>query len=115
MRKWAFLNEDFVLEENARLQFRDLAIQRGYGVFDFFKLIENTPLFLDEHLHRFFYSAAEMHLPVHKTAKELKAIINELIEKNSLPHSGFRITLTGGYSQDGYQLAKPNLIISQHV
>src|SRR5215203_1127834 len=115
MYKWAFVNEDFVLEENARLQFRDLAIQRGYGVFDFFKLIENIPVFLDQHLRRFFYSAAEMHLPVHKSAEELTTIIYELIEKNNLPQSGVRITLTGGYSQDGYQLAKPNLIISQHV
>ena len=115
MHKWAFVNEDFVLEENARLQFRDLAIQRGYGVFDFSMLIENIPVFLDQHLRRFFYSAAEMHLPVHKSAEELTTIIYELIEKNNLPQSGVRITLTGGYSQDGYQLAKPNLIISQHI
>lgn len=39
MAKWVFLNNDFVEDEKATLLYRDLSFQRGYGVFDFFRLI----------------------------------------------------------------------------
>lgn len=115
MSKWAFINENFILEQSASLHFSDLAIQRGYGIFDFFKIENNSPLSLDEHLRRFFHSAEQMHLDPGKTKEELKSIIYQLIEKNALPNSGLRMTLTGGYSADGYGLAKPNLILSQSL
>jgi branched-chain amino acid aminotransferase len=113
MGKWAFIDKEFIPEQSASVHFCDLAIQRGYGVFDFFKIVNNSPVFLDEHLDRFFYSAEQMHLPIEQTKKELHTIISELLFKNAIPDSGVRLTLTGGYSADGYQLAKPNFIISQ--
>ena len=106
MSKWAFINDDFILEETAGIHFRDLALQRGYGVFDFFKIAESTPVFLEQHLQRFFYSAQQLHLPAGRTKEELKAIITELIAKNNMADAGIRMTLTGGYSADGYQAAK---------
>jgi branched-chain amino acid aminotransferase len=115
MSKWAFINDDFILGQSASIHIRDLSIQRGYGVFDFFKITDNIPVFLDEHLNRFFSSAQQMHLPIGKTKEELKSVIYQLMEKNALPNSGIRLTLTGGYSEDGYKLAKPNLILSQNV
>jgi branched-chain amino acid aminotransferase len=114
MGKWAFLNDRFVAEENTVLHARDLAVQRGYGVFDFFKLIHSVPVFLEEHLDRFYFSSAQMRLPVVYSKDELRKIIFELLEKNNIDHTGVRITLTGGYSEDGYQLSSPNLIISLH-
>ena len=55
-----------------------------------------------------------MRLPVELTRKELKDIIHQLIQKNQLADGGIRMTLTGGYSPDGYEIASPNLILSQH-
>lgn len=114
MHKWVYLNHEFILEEQARLHYSDLAIQRGYGIFDFFKVINNTPVFLDDHLNRFYHSAEQMRLPVSQSRKELAGIIHEMIQSNHMPESGIRITLTGGYSPDGYQPGEPNLIISQN-
>jgi len=108
-----FINDSFLAEEKASLSVSDLSIQRGYGIFDFFRTINNRSIHLDDHLERFFYSAERMRLPVGKTKEKLKEIISELIQKNNIPHSGIRITLTGGYSLDGYSLSRPNLIISQ--
>jgi branched-chain amino acid aminotransferase len=113
MGEWAFYNDDFVLESNCAVPASDLAVQRGYGVFDFFKTVLNKPLFFDAHLLRFRRSAEAMRLPVNKTREELKAIIHQLIYKNELPDSGIRLTLTGGVSPDGFTLGKPNLIITQ--
>lgn len=40
-------------------------------------------------------------------------LIQQLIEKNNIPDSGIRITLTGGYTEDSYTILKPNLLITQ--
>ena len=114
MTKWVFLNGDFVDEEKAALHFRDLSFQRGYGIFDFFRLVENQPLFLEDHLDRFYFSACGMHLAIPFSREELTSVILDLIQKNSQPNTGVRLSLTGGYSEDGFNLGAPNLLISQH-
>jgi D-alanine transaminase/branched-chain amino acid aminotransferase len=114
MAKWAFLNDQFLEEEQAAIHFRDLAFQRGYGIFDFFRLAGNNPVFLDDHLNRFRYSAANMHLEVPLPPEQLQVVLLELLQRNNLPDTGIRLSLTGGYSEDGFTPAKPNLVISQH-
>lgn len=113
MAKLAFINNRFVAATEAKVSVRDLALQRGYGVFDFFRLHHNKLLFLDDHLHRFYHSAEQMRLPVGYNIEELKGILKSLIEQNEMPGSGVRLTLTGGLSADGYSIAEPNLIITQ--
>jgi len=109
-----FINDTFIAADKASLLITDLSIQRGYGIFDFFKTIGNRPIFLEDHLDRFYQSAQKMHLEVSQTRAELKAILAELMERNEIPDSGIRMTLTGGYSSDGYLLtSRPNLIIAQ--
>jgi len=108
-----FVNDSFVSADAAALLVGDLAIQRGYGIFDFFKTMNGVPLYLDEHLDRFFYSAAQMRLDVRMSRAELKDCIGVLLERNGMADSGVRLTLTGGYSPDGYSLAKANLVIQQ--
>jgi len=110
---YSIINTDFVLKNEASILISDLSIQRGYGVFDFFRTINNKPVFLEDHLDRFFYSASKMQLDQHLNRIEIKQFVHQLIEKNNISDSGIRITLTGGYSEDGYSLAKPNLLITQ--
>ena len=55
-----------------------------------------------------------MHLTVHHSVEELTSIIYALIEKNNSAESGIKIILTGGYSEDGYKPATPNLLLTQH-
>lgn len=114
MAKWVFLNNDFAAEETAAVSFKDLSFQRGYGVFDFFRLQGNTPLFLEDHLNRFYISAEGLHLRSPLGKDEVKSLIKELIEKNNLPGTGIRLSLTGGPSEDGFTPGNPTLLISQH-
>jgi len=97
----------------AFLHVSDLSIQRGYGVFDFLKVQEGCPLFMDEYLARFHESARLMGLSVPFSDGVLKAAVDELIRRNNLPLSGIKLILTGGYSDNGYDPAEPNLIIVQ--
>lgn len=113
--KYSIVNEEFISSEKASLLVSDLAIQRGYGIFDFFKTINDKPIFLECHLDRFFYSAEQMRLPIGISRNKLKDILHELIKKNNIPNSGIRITVTGGYSPDGYSIAEPNIIITQQI
>ena len=111
---YTYLHNEIVPAEKAFLHVRDLSIQRGYGVFDFFKIKDGHPFFLNDYLERFYNSAKIMHLTVPYSPEELKSIIYQLIQKNNIEESGIKIILTGGYSEDGYQPAEPNLILTQH-
>lgn len=108
-----FYNDRFLPLQDAGLPVTDLGIQRGYGIFDFLRVTGNMPLFIDDHLDRFYHSAKEMRLPVKYAKHALKDILQKLIAQNDLPHSGIRILLSGGTSPDGYQIIEPNLTIIQ--
>jgi D-alanine transaminase/branched-chain amino acid aminotransferase len=110
---FVFINDTFVPRERAALHIDDLLVQRGYGIFDFFKTDQGRPVFLDDHLDRFEHSASRMRLPIGKSRDQLKGVLAELLRRNEIPHSGVRLTLTGGHSDDGYSIGKPTLIITQ--
>lgn len=107
-----YLNNQFVDNEDAVLHVSDLSIQRGYAVFDFFRATHGMPLFMQDHLDRFFASSAAMHLPVKQSREELAGVIMELLKRTAVPVAGIKMMITGGYSPDLYQPAEPNLFIT---
>ncbi|MEO5948280.1 MAG: aminotransferase class IV [Chitinophagaceae bacterium] len=107
-----FLNNQFLENKEASLNIMDLSIQRGYAAFDYLRTVNGKPLFIEDHLDRFYASAKAMRLPISKTKEELTAIINELIKKSGLSQAGIRLILTGGYSTDAYNPVDPNLLIT---
>ena len=107
------INGKFLPADKGQILISDLAIQRGYGVFDFFKTINGVPVFLEDHLDRLYRSADRMRLDFGYDRDALKAMLFELMGMNNLPLSGVKITVTGGYAEDGYSLAKPNVLITQ--
>lgn len=109
----ALVNNELMPVEKASIGITDLAILRGYGIFDFFRLSDGVPLFIDDHIDRFFASADKVRLRVPLTRSELSASLFKLFEKNNKPVSGIRMILTGGYTPNGYKPGKPNLIITQ--
>lgn len=112
---FVFINNDIVPASQAALQVSDLAIQRGYGIFDFFKTLDRMPVFIDEHLDRFYHSAEQMRLDPGMNREQLKDVVGDLLMKNDMPDAGVKITLTGGYSPDGYSITRPNLVITQQA
>lgn len=107
------INGELIPAKDASLGIDDLSIVRGYGIFDYFKTVENRPIFWEDNLDRFFRSAELMDLPVQYTREELKKLILQLMDANNIPESGIKLLLTGGYSKDGYSIATPNLVITQ--
>jgi branched-chain amino acid aminotransferase len=105
----------FIAVNEASVSVNDLGVQRGYGIFDFLRVSGNVPLFMEDHLDRFFHSAKEMRLTVKESGQEIAEIIFHLIKQNNQPTSGIRILLTGGESPDGFQIIEPGLVIVQQA
>ncbi|WP_300604422.1 aminotransferase class IV [Niabella sp.] len=110
---WTFVNNAFAEEGKAMIQTGDLAIQRGYAVFDYFRTVDHKPLFLEDYLDRFFNSAQALSISIPHTRSRVTEIIFELIQKNNLPESGIRMIATGGYSPDSYTPVQGNFILQQ--
>ncbi len=112
---YVYLNDRLVESEKALLHISDLAIQRGYGIFDFFRVRENVLLYVEDHLDRFIHSASMMHLTSPYGKEKILTILQDLLKRNNLSEAGIRMILTGGYSPDAYQPAIPNFIIMQSL
>jgi len=111
--RYTYINGQIVPDHDAKLLVTDLAIQRGYAIFDFLKTINGKPIFIEDYFNRFYNSANEMHLDIGLDRTELLTAINSLLEKNNIDNASLKMMLTGGYADDGYQIAKPNLVIMQ--
>ncbi len=110
---YAYINGHLVLEKDAKILITDLAVQRGYGIFDFLKTVNGKVIFLEDYFDRFYNSAREMNLEIQISRSTLQKEINSLLTKNNIPNSSLKLILTGGYSDDGYLIGKPNLIMVQ--
>ena len=112
---YCFAQNQISLIENAGVPVGDLLVQRGYGIFDYLRVSNNKPLFIEAHLDRLFNSAEIMRLSIAQSKEELKKIVADLIEKNNIPFSGIRLIIAGGDAPDGYTITKPHLIIIQQT
>jgi branched-subunit amino acid aminotransferase/4-amino-4-deoxychorismate lyase len=110
---YCFAQNQISLLENAGVPVGDLLVQRGYGIFDYLRVSNNKPLFIEAHLDRLFNSAEIMRLSIAQSKEELKKIVADLIEKNNIPFSGIRLIIAGGDAPDGYTITKPHLVIIQ--
>ncbi len=113
MIKYYSVNGELIPKEEATLNVSDLAILRGYGMFDFFLVKKGQPLFFDDYLDRFERSAKLLHLEIPFSREALREQIMQVIRANGMQEAGLKLVLTGGYSGDGYAPAKPNLVIVQ--
>jgi branched-chain amino acid aminotransferase len=110
---WTFINNEYVPAQNARISVTDLSVQRGYGVFDFFRTHQGRALYIEDHLLRLEKSASVLRLPLPYSRDQIKEIVINLIQKNSFFSSGIRITITGGSSHDSYSISDPVVIITE--
>ena len=104
-------NDRIIDQDKAFVHVSDLALLRAYGVFDFFRLVNLQPLFIDDHIERFFNSADILRLKCPVGRKKLKSLIIEIISINKIQNSGIRVLLTGGESPNGYAVGKPTLFV----
>lgn len=108
------INGQLIQAGEASLHVSDLAILRGYGIFDFFLIKDGRPLFLEDYLDRFFNSARLIELEMPVSRRELRDKILEVREANNLEQGAIRLVLTGGYAEDSFTPGKPNWLVLAH-
>lgn len=111
MKPYCFAKNQIISSSSAVIHPMDIGLIRGYGIFDFFRTSNYTPLFLSDYLDRFIRSAEKTHLILHYSKEELALIIEELILKNDLENGGIRMVLTGGVSENHFSPAEGSLFI----
>ena len=110
VERFVHLNGKLVLEAEASLHVSDLGFRRAYSAFEFCRVDEGVPVFLEDHLARFTKSCAILELP---SPQDIEARILELLRANRAVLSGVSVYLTGGYSEDGFTPTTPNLVIME--
>lgn len=114
MAQYCGLNGEILSQQEAGIGLTDLAILRGYGIFDYFLFKYGQPLLEEQYFNRFYSSAEKMHLEVPIGRQLLSRHLRELIAANGETQGAIRLVLTGGYSPDGYAPGAPNLIVLLH-
>lgn len=100
-----YVNGDFVDAADAAIPVSDLALLRGYGVFDFLRTYGGKPFHLGAHLRRLIRSAALIDLHCPWDVEELDEIVMETLGRNTFAEAGIRLILTGGDSSNGFMPA----------
>lgn len=90
----------FLPAGKAALPINDLALLRGYGVFDFIRTYGGRPFLLEEHIARLEESARLIRLPFPRPPEEVIDIVRQTLERNPRRESNIRVIVTGGPSPD---------------
>lgn len=96
-----YIDGAFVPENEATLPVTDLAVVRGYAIFDFLRTYNGVPFHLEEHLDRLDRSARLVGLKVPVSRRELVDIVQETLKLNGHPEANVKLVVTGGESSDG--------------
>ena len=97
-----YVNGEYVDEAEASIPATDLAILRGYGVFDALRTYGGLPFQLRAHLMRLQRSAALIELNLPWDIEELADIVLATLERNGFPESSIRIVVTGGEGEQSF-------------
>ena len=89
----------------------DLAILRGYGMFDYFRTYNGIPFRWDDYWQRFENSAKLLKLKLPLDQEATAKILADLFALSGEKEVAFRFVLTGGYSADSVSVVEPNLLI----
>ncbi|MDJ0987300.1 MAG: aminotransferase class IV [Desulfobacterales bacterium] len=112
MKQTYYVDGQFVDATEAVIPVDDLAIMRGYGVFDLLRTLNGRPLFLKEHIQRLEESARRIGIKLPWTQRQLVDIVINTLHRNSFQESNIRIVVTGGSSPDFITpQGKPRLLV----
>jgi branched-chain amino acid aminotransferase len=101
---YLFINGDIVKQDKALIPIYDLGLLRGMGIFDFFRVLDGVAVFAEDHIVRLQNSMQEIGLNVDYTPADWADKFKELIQVNQADRAGFRVVVTGGFSEDGYSI-----------
>ena len=113
--EYQLINGKVVHKSEALIPLTDIGLLRSYSVFDFFRVLNGVPVFLDDHIQRLTRSANDIGISLPWSSSEIANMVDDLIKANEAQNAGFRIVVTGGYAEDGYNPTTPNIYMLLHT
>jgi len=98
---WWYIGEQWVRPDKATISINDIAVLRGYSVFESLRTYDRRPFHLDQHLVRLYRSAKLIEMEIPWTTEQIVEVIQEIIARNTYRHAAIRLLVTGGESEDG--------------
>lgn len=111
---YCYYKNKIVPIEEVLIGANDLAVLRGYGVFDLAYARREKIFYCKEHLQRFQNSAKILNISFPFSLSEIEDISAKLLKKNGYTESTMRWVLTGGIESEGIG-EKPNLFIINEI
>ena len=108
---WWYVDGNWVHPDHANISIHDMAVLRGYSVFEALRTYDRRPFHLNEHLERLYHSAAMIDLEIPHGRAEIAGVVQEIIARNAYRHAAVRMLVTGGESEDGVTAAGPPKLI----
>src|SRR5712692_895936 len=109
---WWYIEGRWVHPGDATISINDIAVLRGYSVFESLRTYNRRPFHLDEHLLRLYRSAVLIEMTIPWSGEYITDVIREIIARNEYKHASIRLLITGGVSEDGIlPSAPPTLIV----
>ncbi len=105
---YVYLNGQFVKSADAKISVFDQGFLYGDGIFESFRSIGTQLYQFSQHYQRLVKSAEALCYPLTLTQSQLETILMELSERNNLTNAYFRITITRGEGQIGFQRRMDN-------
>jgi branched-chain amino acid aminotransferase len=100
---YVYLNGDFIRSDAAMVSVFDQGFLYGDGIFESFRATGDQLYQFPQHYQRPLQSAEALCYPMTLTRQDLEAILMELRQRNGLNDAYYRITITRGRGQVGFQ------------
>ncbi|MHA8049528.1 aminotransferase class IV [Aquirufa sp. ROCK-SH2] len=111
-----YKNNAWLKSEEAFVSLQDVGFLRGFGIFDFFRIMSGKPVFLSDHLDRFLSSSDKMGIQHEYSKEQLGQLIAELAGMSKDECLGVKMILTAGDSMNGFEpIGQSNLYILPQV
>ncbi len=98
---WWYIGGQWVHPDEATISINDMAVLRGYSVFESLRTYDRRPFHLDEHLARLYRSAKLIEMEIPWSSEQIAGVVREIIVRNTYRHAAIRLLVTGGVSEDG--------------
>jgi D-alanine transaminase len=111
----AYYQNKFIDVDSPALPIDERGHQFGDGVYEYVRVYDGTPLFLDEHLDRLEKSAAEIKLTLPYRRDEITGIIYEGIKRSSLKEAAVYFQITRGIAPRNHSFPNVKAVFSMTV
>ena len=109
---WWSIGGQWVHPDKATISINDIAVLRGYSVFESLRTYDRRPFHLDQHLMRLYRSAKLIEMDIPWLSEQIAEVVREIIARNTYQHAAIRLLITGGESEDGIlPSGKPLLVV----